>query len=136
MGVRSVSTVSNKMRLLKLPKIIQKAVAELIISEGQARPLIGLDADVAEKLLQSITQEGWSVRKIEQMVVQLKGGGGAKPASHRTPTLHDTETKRIAKRLGSKVKISSNAKGSGRITISFKDAEDLQRLETLLAGDK
>ncbi len=139
MGVRSVSTVSNKMRLLKLPKAVQKAVAEAFISEGQARPLIGLDPKIAESLLQSIINEGWSVRKIEQMAVQLKkdkGESTTKSTASRQVTLHDKEIQRLSKRLDAKVKISSNAKGAGRITIVFKSPEELKRLEALLSGEK
>ncbi|MGO3701607.1 MAG: ParB/RepB/Spo0J family partition protein [Candidatus Saccharimonadales bacterium] len=137
MGVRSVSTVSNKMRLLKLPNSVKKAVAEGKISEGQARPLIGVDLAIAEELVESIVKEGWSARKIEQMVVQLKDGEKApKPATKPAVTLHENEVKRLSKRLDANVKISSNAKGAGRITIAFKSTEELERLETLLAGEK
>jgi ParB family chromosome partitioning protein len=138
MGVGSVSTVSNKMRLLKLPKVVQKAVAESFISEGQARPLIGLEPSLAESLLHSIINEGWSVRKIEQMAVQLKKGDIKKQpigaADSRELTLHKKEVERLSKHLDTKVKISSNSKGSGRITITFKDQDDLKRIENLLAS--
>ena len=136
MGARSVSTVSNKMRLLKLSPSIKAAVAEGKITEGQARPLIGLESELAEELLKNIIKEGWSTRKVEQMIVQLKDDKkqpqAKTPASH--VTLHDNEIKRLSKRLDAKVKISSNAKGAGRITIAFKSPEELKRLEAILEG--
>ena len=136
MGARSVSTVSNKMRLLKLSPTIKAAVAEGKITEGQARPLIGLESELAEELLKNIIKEGWSTRKVEQMIVQLKDDKkqpqAKTPASH--VTLHDNEIKRLSKRLDAKVKISSNAKGAGRITIAFKSPEELKRLEAILEG--
>ncbi len=138
MGARSVSTVSNKMRLLKLSPTIKAAVAEGKITEGQARPLIGLESELAEELLKNIIKEGWSTRKVEQMIVQLKDDKkqpqAKTPASH--VTLHDNEIKRLSKRLDAKVKISSNAKGAGRITIAFKGPEELKRLEAILEGKK
>lgn len=138
MGARSVSTVSNKMRLLKLSPTIKAAVAEGKITEGQARPLIGLESELAEELLKNIIKEGWSTRKVEQMIVQLKDDKkqpqAKTPASH--VTLHDNEIKRLSKRLDAKVKISSNAKGAGRITIAFKSPEELKRLEAILEGKK
>lgn len=137
MGVRSVSTVSNKMRLLKLPASVKKAVAAGEMSEGQARPLIGVDEAVVEELLPQIIKEGWSTRKIEQMMVQLKSEGPSpKKAPKKDVTLHNSEIERLSKRLATKVSISSNAKGAGKITIPFKSQEELQRLEKLLAGKK
>lgn len=136
MGARSVSTVSNKMRLLKLPKSIKQAVAEGKVSEGQARPLIGINPEIAEKLLKSIIKEGWSARKIEQAVVQLKEESKKSQPAAAPATLHEAEINRLSKRLATKVKISSNAKGAGRITIAFTNKDELQRIESLLAGEK
>lgn len=137
MGSKSISAVSNKMRLLKLPKKVQEALANGQVSEGQMRPLIGLDAVVIDEVFPKIIQEGWSARKIEQFIVQLKKEGKqpietAKPAE-RDVHIHNTQMQGIAKRLAAPVKISSNSKGAGKITISFKDEEELKRLEKLLS---
>lgn len=137
MGVLSISAVSNKLRLLKLPKSAQQAVAEGKVSEGQVRPLIGLEESVLEKALEKIIAEGWSARKVEQYVVQLKKKNGADDTDEQKEaqvSIHDTQVSRLEKRLATTVKIRSNARGAGRITISFKDSEELARLEELLAN--
>lgn len=137
MGVLSISAVSNKLRLLKLPKNAQQAVAEGKVSEGQVRPLIGLEESVLEKALEKIIAEGWSARKVEQYVVQLKKQDGIADTDQQKEaqvSIHDTQVSRLEKRLATTVKIRSNARGAGRITITFKDSEELARLEELLAN--
>lgn len=137
MGSGSISTVSNKMRLLRLPKIVQDELLDGRLSEGQARPLIGIDEALVVELLPQIIKESWSSRKIEQFIVQLKKEGAAetpKPKNVMSEVrLHNDQVEKLSKTLATKVKISSNSKGAGKIMISFKDEEDLRRLENLLA---
>ena len=71
-GGKSVSTISNTLRLLKLPSVVRTALFENKISEGQARTLVGLPDDVAEDLLRQTIHQGWSVRKLEQMIAAWK----------------------------------------------------------------
>jgi ParB family transcriptional regulator, chromosome partitioning protein len=137
MGSKSISAVSNKMRLLRLPKIVQDELLEGVISEGQARPLIGLDDVIISEILPQIIKESWSSRKIEQFIVQLKKDNATETPKPKKATsevhIHNDQIKRISKTLDTKVKISSNSKGAGKITISFKDEDDLRRLENILA---
>ena len=135
MGVKSVSTVSNKLRLLKLPKKIQQAIVAGTITEGQARPLIGLPEATALQLCTSITKDGWSARTVEQYIAQLKKQPPqATPAPAAQPrTDYEQHIERLARRLDAAVNITSTSKGSGRITIRFKDEDDLRRIEELLS---
>jgi len=71
-GGKSVSAISNTLRLLKLPSVVRTALFENKISEGQARTLVGLPDDVAEDLLQQTIDQDWSVRKLEQMIAAWK----------------------------------------------------------------
>ena len=71
-GNKNVSTISNTIRLLKLPEEVQKALIENKLSEGQARPLIGMDEKIVLEFLPKIIEEEWSVRKLEQFAVNLK----------------------------------------------------------------
>lgn len=135
-GTGAVSTVSNKLRLLKLHKSVQQAIAEGVITEGQARPLIGIDAEVVENVLPLIIKEQWSARRIEQFIVDLKkstGDGTAQKKSVAT-SAHAPEAERLTKRFEAPVKIRTNSKGAGSITIQFQDAEEFERIEKLLAG--
>ncbi|MDO4684293.1 MAG: ParB/RepB/Spo0J family partition protein [Candidatus Saccharibacteria bacterium] len=135
MGAKSVSTISNKMRLLKLPKQVRLMIAEGSLTEGQVRPLIGLDEAMALDIAARIAKEGWSARKVEQLIVQLKQQSKAEEpakAVKKAVTSYDNDIARLSEHLGAKVKISSNSKGAGRITIAFKDADEYARLQKLL----
>ena len=140
MGAQSVSAVSNKMRLLKLPKAVQVKVADGLIKEGQVRPLIGLDESVIVDIVDKIIKEGWSARKVEQVIVEMKKQSSSsseqlksKPNVKKITTEYDKQIKNISGKLGAKVKIRSNSKGADVISIAFKDAKDLQRIEEMLS---
>lgn len=135
-GTGAVSTVSNKLRLLKLHKAVQQAIAERIITEGQARPLIGIDDAVVERVLPLIIKEQWSARRIEQFIVDLKKSneGDTAQKSPAITSAHAPEAARLTRRFEAPVKIRTNSKGAGSITIQFKDTDEFERIEKLLGG--
>ena len=138
MGAKSSSTISNRMRLLKLPKNVQTALVENVISEGQARPLIGCDEKIIDAVLPKIIEEHWSSRKVEQFIVQYKKQmqGDKKEVTSSEVMLHQDEMNTLSKVLDTTVKIRSNAKGAGRITISFKNEKEMRRIEDMLRRAK
>ena len=131
-GGKSVSAVSNTLRLLKLDEDVKKAVAEGNLSEGQARPLIGADSDLIKSILPQIIAEGWSARKIEQFMTTAKPEGkGDKPKPAQS-AIRQLET--LSKRFATKVIVQETKKGAGRIIIEFKSADELAALETKLSN--
>lgn len=134
-GGKSVSTVSNTLRLLRLPESVRQAIAEGRLSEGQARPLVNLDEKVIDELLPQILREEWSARRIEQTIVQLRG---SKPTSQikqskpteATPYVADTD--RLTGWLKTEVKIRTNSRGAGQIVIGFKNQDEFDRIQELL----
>lgn len=135
-GGKSVSAVSNTLRLLRLPQDVRHALASSTIREGQARPLLGLDDEVATGLLERIIAEEWSARKIEQVVSQIKKGEipSVKVAKADTESHYEVERARLENHLGAPIVISAGAKGAGKITISFKDEAELHRIEMMIDG--
>lgn len=134
MGAKSVSAISNKIRLLKLPKEVQKMVADRKLKEGQVRPLIGLNPDLAVEITEKIIKEGWSARKIEQFIVDIKSQGPEKQITKTSEIKHSYEDqiKAFSSALDTKVKIRSNSKGAGKLTIEFKNEEDLKRIQNII----
>jgi ParB family transcriptional regulator, chromosome partitioning protein len=128
-GSKSGSAVSNTLRLLRLPKAAQRAIAEGRLSEGQARPLIGEEDAFVNKLLPQILKEEWSARKIEQYMVNIKNG-----RKEGTPEVIQTINTEIwQKRFGTeKVTIRTNSQGAGQIVIKFKSQDELKEIETRL----
>lgn len=134
-GKKSISTVSNTLRLLKLPALARTALAEGKVSEGQVRPLIGLDEELINKLLPQMIREEWSSRRTEQYIVQLKQSKAADPAAPKkvaTSQPYEDDTKRIAKRFATNVTVRTNAKGAGQIVIKFASDDDFKRIQKLL----
>lgn len=136
-GGKSVSAVSNTLRLLRLPESVRETLAEGKLSEGQARPLIGLDPQVIEEVLPTILKEEWSARKIEQFIVQTKKSDSLSATDEKNkivPMPYEDDASRLVRRLNAKVSVKANAKGAGQIVIRFKDDKDFQRLQKLLGG--
>ena len=135
-GGKSTSTISNTLRLLRLPESVRTALLEGKLREGQARPLVNLDPELIEQILPVILREEWSSRRIEQYIVQLKRSSGD-ATSLKTPAVrsapHREETERLVKRLAADVRVKTNAKGAGQIVIAFKDDADFARLQKLLS---
>ncbi len=125
------STISNLLRLLKLPSSIQKCIYDGEIAVGHARALLGLDSvDDQESLLEKIINQGLSVREVERKVkVILKGGSLQKK---KNPEFKIAELKvleeALQRHLGSKVKINPQNNKKGKIVIEYYSLEDLKRI--------
>lgn len=133
---KSVSAVVNTMRLLKLPKEVIALVADGKLNEGQVRPLIGQDAALILEIVPRIVAENWSVRKVEQYMVNLKNSRDNSKNDQQTSSevknQYEAHLEALRRRFNAKVAIRTNAKGAGSIVIGFKNKEDLERIEKLL----
>ncbi len=124
-GGKSVSAISNTLRLLKLPKIVHKAILSGELTEGQARPLVDHDEKQIEKLLPRIIAEKWSARDIEAAMRSAKTV--RKQPSKRDTVRYESLASNIAKRYKTKARIETGTRG-GKIVFVFRDDEDLKRL--------
>jgi len=130
------ATVANSLRLLKLPAPVQVALRNGTIDMGHARALLALDDPTQQiRLFQEIQQKGYSVRQVEELVRAIKAGKAPKQKdAPAKANAYDGYVQQLAQTLSSKVKITSNAKGAGKLTIPFKSETDLQRLVQLLSA--
>lgn len=137
---RSRPQISNTLRLLRLPPLVQRRLAAGVLSAGHARALLGLaDAGAIERLAQRIVAEGLSVRATEEIV--SLGGDEERPAVVRRPRAGDRNyaldslAARLSDRFETRVKINLG-KSKGRLTVEFASVQDLNRiLETLSPTD-
>ena len=131
---RSRPQISNTLRLLKLPPLVQRRVAAGVLSAGHARALLGLaDGASMERLAQRIVAEGLSVRNVEEIVAL--GGDDAprarKPrAGARHPQLDDLAA-RLSDRFDTRVRIDLGQR-KGKLTVEFASVEDLNRIVAML----
>lgn len=134
---RSRSQISNTLRLMKLPALVQRRVAAGVLSAGHARALLGLpDAGAMERLAQRIVAEGISVRVTEELVAmhdepQVSDESLPHPQRVRSTALPALST-RLSDAFETRVKVTRTAR-KGKITIEFAGDEDLARIVDALA---
>ena len=133
------STVTNFIRLLKLPLKIQDGLRKNKISMGHARALINLPSEKTQlRTYDKIVDAGLSVRKVED-IVRSAGKNSAKPAksagSGAAANLHSLE-ERLQQALGTKVKVHTKGNSKGEIVIEFYSLDDFDRLLDLFTDGK
>lgn len=133
---RSRPQISNTLRLMKLPPLVQRRLAAGVISAGHARALLGLNDQVEmEKLAQKIVAEGLSVRTTEELVSMNDGlRRPVKPSSLRAGARHerlDYLATTLSDRLDTNVKITLGAR-KGKVSIEFASVDDLNRIMGVL----
>jgi ParB family chromosome partitioning protein len=134
------STVTNYLRLLKLPPSIQIGLRDSVIGMGHARALISIeDPQQQVDLYRRIVAEDLSVRRIEELVrngTNRPEPGSAAARPQPTPVVPVAELRRTERQLtdhfGSKVQLRPGAQGRGEIKISFDSVEDMQRILHIL----
>ncbi len=125
------STITNYIRLLKLPAEIQNGIIENLISMGHARAIVNIeDSEKQIELFNQIMQETLSVRKTEEFAKSLKS---AKPKTHQSavlpPTLVDKKIKaNLSDHFNVNVKFQRKDIDKGRIVIPFNSEEELNKI--------
>ena len=124
------STVTNFLRLLKLPPEVQVALRDGHISMGQARAIINIDDKTKQLIiLKEIIDKDLSVRQVEELVRSLNTKNvKTKKQKDVLPESFIYTMDSLSKSLNTKVKINRNSKGQGTLTIDFKNDEDFERL--------
>lgn len=129
------ATITNTLRLIKLPEDVKEALVSGKISEGHARALLSLPSEEAQSaVLKSILKLTLNVRQTEELVRKLSG---EKPQK-QLPAAPDPEIKaleeQLRQRLGTKVSLNQRSKG-GTLTIHYYSAEELDTLLEMILGE-
>jgi ParB family transcriptional regulator, chromosome partitioning protein len=130
------TTVTNFLRLLKLPERIQNSLRKGEISAGHARAILGLSDDVAQiRLFERIVKKDLNVRQVERLVRDQtqKSGKRAPGPPGKTQSAIGSIEERMQQILGTRVKIHLAEGGKGEIKIEFYSNDDLARLFDLLS---
>ena len=134
---RSRSAVANTLRLLQLSTVTQQYVSRGTLTPGQVRPILALNSEQQEVLVNEIIEQGLSAREVEERVrrmstPQKNTDKAAKTAKENIMDIHTADAaERLVYALGTQVHIKSDGK-KGKIEIEFYSAEDLERLLELL----
>lgn len=131
------STVTNYMRLLKLPPEIQLAIRDKRISMGHARAILGI-TDVTKQLLifKQVIEKNLSVREVEELARQA-GNQSTSRKNNSAPTSrlsfeYEKIQNVLSSHFGTKIHLKRNAKGDGSIVIPYENDADLNRILELL----
>ena len=127
------TTIANYLRLLKLPAQIQVALKNRELDMGHARALLALDNPIEQiRLFEEIQTFGYSVRKVEELIKKKKEKTAAKKDEKKTASDYDILKKHLANFFQTDVQLTCSAKGKGKIAISFKNEEELERIIGML----
>ncbi|MFY8024814.1 MAG: ParB/RepB/Spo0J family partition protein [Sediminibacterium sp.] len=131
------STVTNYIRLLKLPPDIQAAVRNNSISMGHARALVNIDTiDKQLYVFKEIQQKQLSVRQTEELVRKLYKGDKSVSGSSTTksdlPPAYQKIQDNLASHFGTKVNMTHNKKGYGSISIEYYSLDELNKILDLM----
>ncbi len=141
------STIANLMRLLELPDSVLDLLQSGKLTAGHARALLPIgDEEVQHRTATKIIDEGISVRATESLVAEMlkaeedKETGrkivNATRQKRRQPSPHiESMQQELRMVLGTKVEIKSSARGRGKITIHFSDAQEFERLREMLSRE-
>jgi ParB family chromosome partitioning protein len=131
---KSRASVSNTLRLLKLPPAVRQAIADGSLSEGHARALLALPTPQAQAAAaQTILRRGLNVRQTEELVQRLAGQRRRTTrARRRSPDEVDVED-RLRQALGTRVILRRGRKG-GSLVIRFFSDEELDALVDRIVG--
>ena len=130
---KKISTISNYLRLLRLPAVIQKAIREQEITMGHARALINIaDSETQVMVYRQVVKYDFSVRKTEEIVRKLSASEvetATRTAKDDTMTDQFSDLKKhLGKYFNSNIGLKINDQYKGKIEIPFNDSKDLERI--------
>lgn len=130
---KSRTSITNYLRLLKLPAQIQMALKNKEMDMGHARALLSLDSPSAQlKLFKEVQRNGYSVRKVEEMVQMVKNGENLQAVkrtvapSTQLPLEYSILRDRLSDLFKVKVHMTCSPQGKGKISIPFANEEELE----------
>ena len=134
------STITNYLRLLKLPATIQMGLKDRRLEMGHARALLAIDDPKLQiRAYNEIVENGLSVHKVEEMVKELSEGGSVKTSNGRlkgAPSKSNEEygilRESLSRFFQTKVQLTCSDKGKGKIVIPFANEREMERIIEIL----
>ena len=136
---KSRTSITNYMRLLKLPAQIQIALKNKDIDMGHARALLAIDSPSTQlKMFKEIQRNGFSVRKVEEMVQKLKNGENIQAVKKSTSSDSQLSLEysilrdRLSDLFKVKVQMTCSPQGKGKISIPFSNEDELEHVMNII----
>ena len=133
---KSRTSITNYMRLLKLPAQIQIALKNKDIDMGHARALLAIDSPSTQlKLFKEVQRNGYSVRKVEELVQKLKNGESIQTIKKPDSQLsleYSILRDRLSDLFKVKVQMTCSSQGKGKISIPFANEDELEHVMNII----
>lgn len=134
------STITNYLRLLKLPATIQMGLKDRRLEMGHARALLAIDDPKLQiRAYNEIVENGLSVHKVEEMVKELSEGGSVKTSGGRLKGVASKSSEEygilresLSRFFQTKVQLTCSDKGKGKIVIPFANEREMERIIEIL----
>ncbi|HTP28472.1 MAG TPA: ParB/RepB/Spo0J family partition protein [Anaeromyxobacteraceae bacterium] len=131
------TSITNTLRLLKLPTDIQTLVAEHRLSMGHARAILGLPTEELQRqVAEKASSQGLSVRQVEHLVQRMTAPREAKSVEEALDPNVKAAVQELERVLGTRVKITGKPDARGHIEIAYYSPDDLQRIYALIVGEE
>jgi ParB family chromosome partitioning protein len=127
------STITNYLRLLKLPPQIQKAIMDRVLTMGHARAIINIENEAEQlELFKRIVKDGLSVRAAEEATRSVKSSSAKTGIPKELPIELERIRNHVSEQLDAKVALRADAKGKGSLSINFSNEAELKRVLSIL----
>jgi ParB family chromosome partitioning protein len=130
---RKRASITNLLRVMELEAEVQQWLRENRLTLGHAKALLGLPKSAQTALAHRVIDEHLTVRQTEALVQAAQNRGEVKPAAKPAEPASALET-RIRETIGLPVKLSQNQAGRGKLTVSFRNAKELETLLGRIGG--
>lgn len=130
------ATIANFLRLLRLPAEVQLSLRDKLVDMGHARALLSIDDPTVQlKIYNRIVKEGLSVRRVEELAKEWRENEsqqeGEMPKKQKQSSEYDILGEHLSQRFSAPVSFTCNRSGKGKITFSFTNEAELERLITI-----
>lgn len=130
---RKRASITNLLRVMELEAEVQQWLRENRLTLGHAKALLGLPKSAQTALAHRVIDEHLTVRQTEALVQAAQNRGETKPAARPAAPASALES-RIRETIGLPVKLSQNQAGRGKLTVSFRNAKELETLLGRIGG--
>jgi ParB family chromosome partitioning protein len=131
------TTITNTLRLLKLPTDVQQLVAEHRLSMGHARAILSLPTpEVQRQVADHATSQGLSVRQVERLVKRMTEPREPEPPEDTPDPNVKAAITELERVLGTRVRIAAKSENRGRIEIEYYSPDDLDRIYSIIVGEQ
>jgi ParB family chromosome partitioning protein len=131
------ASITNTLRLLRLPMDVQQLIADRRLSMGHARAILGLPSeDLQRQVAEKAGSQGLSVRQVERMIQRITETREPQPAeaASEDPNVR-AATDELQRVLGTRVRIVPKSEDRGRIEIEYYSPEDLDRIYSVIVRE-